>query len=53
MQETVIDINVLIYDTFEDLVHHESASQLLDDLDLWFIPLISIYEYFWLLKSSP
>jgi len=51
LREAVIDTNVLVYDTFEDSVYHESASQLLDDLDRWLIPLISIYEYVWLLKG--
>ncbi len=33
----VIDTNVLVYDTFEDSVHHERAKKLLDDLDGWVI----------------
>jgi len=51
LREAVIDTNVLVYDTFEDSVYHESASKLLDDLDRWLVPLISIYEYIWLLKG--
>lgn len=51
LQEAVIDTNVLVYDTFEDSLHHEVAARLLDDLDRWLIPLIVLYEYVWLLKG--
>ncbi len=47
----VIDTNVLIYDTYEDSMHHGDASQLLDRLEEWVIPLIVIYEYIWFLKG--
>jgi len=47
----VIDTNVLIYDTYEDSIHHRDASQLLDQLEEWVIPLIVIYEYIWFLKG--
>ncbi|MDK2384656.1 MAG: PIN domain-containing protein, partial [Candidatus Korarchaeota archaeon] len=47
----MIDTNVLIYDTYEDSMHHGDASQLLDRLEEWVIPLIVIYEYIWFLKG--
>ncbi len=47
----VVDTNVLIYDTYEDSLHHVLASQLLDELDEWVIPLIVLYEYVWFLKG--
>ncbi len=47
----VVDTNVLIYDTYEDSVHHSEASQLLDSLDEWVIPMVVIYEYIWFLKG--
>ncbi len=47
----VVDTNVLVYDTFEDSVHHERAKELLDDLDRWVIPTIVIHEYVWVLRS--
>ncbi len=48
----VIDTNVLVYDTFEDSLHHEGARRLLDSLDLWVIPLIVMYEYVWFMRGA-
>jgi predicted nucleic acid-binding protein len=47
----VIDTNILIYDTFEDSLHHKEAAKLLDELDRWLIPLIVLYEFIWFLKG--
>ncbi len=47
----MIDTNVLIYDTYEDSIHHADAYQLLDSLEEWVIPLIVVYEYVWFLKG--
>ncbi len=49
--KAVIDINVLIYDTFRDSVFHDKARSLLDRLEEWIIPLIVIYEYVWFMKG--
>lgn len=49
--KAVIDTNVLIYDTYEDSLHHDEAATLLDDLGMWIIPLLVIYEYVWFLKG--
>ena len=49
--KAVIDTNVLIYDTFEDSVHHSEAKNLLDSLDEWILPTIVIHEYVWAMKS--
>ncbi|MEZ0345360.1 MAG: PIN domain-containing protein [Infirmifilum sp.] len=51
MPRAVIDTNVLVFDTFEDAPRHEEASQLLDSLDVWVLPLIVVYEYVWFLKG--
>ena len=42
---------MLIYDTFEDSLHHKEASELLDSLEGWIIPLIVIYEFVWFLRG--
>ena len=49
--KAVIDTNVLVYDTFEDSLYHKEARKLLDDLDVWIIPIIVIHEYVWVLKA--
>ena len=49
MREAVVDTNVLVYDTFEDSLYHETAARLLDSLDRWLVPLIVIYV--WVLKG--
>jgi predicted nucleic acid-binding protein len=51
LPEAVIDTNILIYDTFEDSLHHKEASHILDSLNRWIIPLVVIYEYTWFLKG--
>jgi len=51
LREAVVDTNVLVYDTFEDSLYHETAARLLDNLDRWLVPLIVIYEYVWVLKG--
>ena len=43
--KAVIDTNVLVYDTFEDSLYHKEARKLLDDLDVWIIPIIVIHKY--------
>ncbi len=50
-EEALLDTNVLIYDTYEDSLYHIDASQLLDGLRVWVIPLIVFYEYTWFLKG--
>ncbi|MGC9104480.1 MAG: PIN domain-containing protein [Candidatus Methanodesulfokora sp.] len=47
----MIDTNILIYDTFEDSLHHKKAAELLDELDRWLIPLIVLYEFVWFLRG--
>ena len=47
----VIDTNVLIYDTFEDSIHHAKAKTILDSLDEWIIPTIVIHEYVWVMRA--
>ena len=42
---TVVDTNVLIYDTFEDTSYHENARRILDSLPEWRIPSIVLVEY--------
>jgi predicted nucleic acid-binding protein len=42
LREAVVDTNVLVYDTFEDSLYHETAARLLDNLDRWLVPLIVI-----------
>ncbi len=49
--EAVLDTNVLIYDTFEDSIHHREAARLIDTLRKWVIPLIVVYEYVWFMKG--
>jgi len=51
LPEAVIDTNILIYDTFEDSLHHKEASRILDSLNRWIIPLVVIYEYTCFLKG--
>ncbi len=48
----VIDTNVLIYDTVEDSEKHEVAEKLLDSLNKWLIPVITLYEYIWFFKRQ-
>ncbi|WP_324736541.1 PIN domain-containing protein [Thermococcus sp. SY098] len=48
----VIDTNVLIYDTFEDLEFHTKARKLLDSLDAWYVPTIVLQEYVWFFKNN-
>ncbi|ASJ08826.1 DNA-binding protein [Thermococcus siculi] len=48
----VIDTNVLLYDTFEDLPFHHEARRLLDSLDRWYVPPIVLQEYVWFFKRK-
>ncbi len=48
----VIDTNVLIYDVVEDSKYHKSAKELLDDLEQWLIPTITIYEFVWFFRGQ-
>lgn len=48
----VIDTNVLIYDTFSDSEFHETARNLLNSLDKWYIPPIVLQEYVWFFKNQ-
>ena len=41
---SVVDTNVLIYDTFEDSEFHEEAKELLDSTLEWEIPTVVIIE---------
>jgi len=52
LREAVVDTNILVYDTFEDPLYHETAARLLDNLDRWLVPLIAIYEYVRVLKDQ-
>ena len=49
--KALIDTNVLIYDTFEDSIFHRDARKLLDSLNIWYLPLIVLYEYVWFMKG--
>ncbi len=51
VRKAVIDTNVLIYDLFEDSLHHEEASKVLDNLETWVIPSIVVHELIWFLKG--
>jgi len=51
VSKAVIDTNVLVYDIFEDSIHHREASRLLDDLRRWIIPSIVIHELIWFLRG--
>jgi len=42
---TIVDTNVLIYDTFEDTTHHKEARSLLDSLPEWNVPSVVIIEF--------
>lgn len=42
---TILDTNVLIYDTFEDTVYHKEARSLLDSLLEWNVPSVVIIEF--------
>ncbi|CAB49685.1 PIN domain-containing protein [Pyrococcus abyssi] len=48
----VIDTDILIYDTFEDLEFHEEARALLDSLSKWYVPTIVLQEYIWFFKRN-
>lgn len=48
----VLDTNVLIYDTFEDSVHHSEAKTKLDELGKWYIPAMVMHEYIWFMKGE-
>ena len=42
---TIVDTNILIYDTFKDTAHHKEARKLLDSLPKWNIPSIVLIEF--------
>jgi len=42
---TIVDTNVLIYDTFEDTTYHKEARSLLDSLPEWNVPSVVIIEF--------
>lgn len=48
----VIDTNVLIFDTFEDSMHHREAKEQLDSLERWILPSIVFHEYLWFMKGE-
>ena len=48
---SVIDTNVLIFDTFEDSEHHKSATAKLDSLDNWQIASMVFHELTWFFKA--
>jgi len=42
---SVIDTNVLIYDTFEDLDRHKEARNILNSTSEWFVPSVVLIEF--------
>jgi predicted nucleic acid-binding protein len=48
----VIDTNVLIYDTFEDMEFHKRAEETLESLDRWYVPAIVTQGYVWFFKNN-
>jgi predicted nucleic acid-binding protein len=51
IKECVIDTNALIYDTIEDSEHHETASAIIDSLDICFIPSVVLEEFIFTLAK--
>ena len=49
---SIIDTNVLIYDTFENLKMHEEAKRILDSLSEWYVPSIVLIEFIAFLNKS-
>jgi hypothetical protein len=49
---SVLDTNVLVFDTFEDSQLHKVATSKLDTLDRWYIPSIVFHEYVWFMKAE-
>jgi predicted nucleic acid-binding protein len=45
IKECVIDTNALVYDTIEDSEHHETASTIIDSLDICIIPSVVLEEF--------
>jgi len=48
----VIDTNVLIYDCVEDSIYHSEASDILDSLKFWYIPIIVLFEFVWFFRAE-
>jgi|YelNatPaOPRAMG01_1025707.scaffolds.fasta_scaffold318606_1 predicted nucleic acid-binding protein len=51
MSEAIIDTNILIHAIVEESSKHLEARKLLDKLDLWYIPVIVLYEVVWVLRK--
>jgi len=51
IKECVIDTNVLVYDTIEDSEHHETASAIIDNLDICIIPSVVLEEFIFTLAK--
>ena len=48
----IVDTNILIYDTFEDLDKHEEARKILDSMPEWFVPSLVLIEFIAFLNKS-
>jgi predicted nucleic acid-binding protein len=46
-----VDTNVLVFDTFEDSEFHDEAAALLDSMEKWCIPDMSLHEFLWFFKG--
>jgi predicted nucleic acid-binding protein len=51
IKECVIDTNALVYDTIEDSEHHETASAIIDNLDICIIPSVVLEEFIFTLAK--
>ncbi|MFP3191138.1 MAG: PIN domain-containing protein [Thermoproteota archaeon] len=51
IKECVVDTNVLVYDTIEDSEHHETASAIIDNLDICIIPSVVLEEFIFTLAK--
>jgi predicted nucleic acid-binding protein len=51
IKECVIDTNALVYDTIEDSEHHETASAIIDSLDIYIIPFVVLEEFIFTLAK--
>jgi Predicted nucleic acid-binding protein, contains PIN domain len=51
IKECVVDTNVLVYDTIEDSEYHETASAIIDNLDICIIPSVVLEEFIFTLAK--
>ena len=49
---TVVETNVLIFDTFEDIEFHTEATNTLDSPERWYLHEIVFHEFTWFFKSE-